>query len=409
MRIAIVGGGIIGVTAAHALLERGHDVTVYDPLGFGQATSRGNAGWIADMDVMPLASPKIWRNLPRWLLDPLGPLAIRPNYLPALAPWLLRFVAASSPARVRAAMPVLADLNGAARPAWERLLAKLSLSHHLKPCGILSVWDDANALARAGEILRFQRRRGIVVRTLDAADLHALEPALGPRAIGGVLYETACRVSDPMLLTHALGHAANERGAQLVRTRVDNLLPHPTCIEVCADGATASYDKVVVAAGAWSRPLAAQLGDRIPLDTERGYNLTLPSGALGLSRPVMFEGHGFVTTPLDTGDRVGGAVEFAGLQAPPNFARVDAILDRLRQFLPHARVDGGTRWMGFRPSIPDSLPVIGASSASRSVVYAFGHAHHGLTQAAATAEAIAALLLGTPAAIDLAPFSAQRF
>jgi D-amino-acid dehydrogenase len=165
----------------------------------------------------------------------------------------------------------------------------------------------------------------------------------------------------------------------------------------------------VVAAGAWSMPLAASLGDAIPLDTERGYNVTLPSGRLGLSRPVMFEGEGFVATPLASGDRVGGSVEFAGLSAPPNFARVDAILKRLARFMPEADLSGGTRWMGFRPSIPDSLPVIGTAPGEPRIVYAFGHGHYGLTQAAASAEIVADLLAGRTPAIDLSPYSPRRF
>nr|WP_198148207.1 FAD-binding oxidoreductase [Elstera litoralis] len=147
----------------------------------------------------------------------------------------------------------------------------------------------------------------------------------------------------------------------------------------------------------------------MPLDTERGYNVTLPSGSLGLTRPVLFEGHGFVISPLDTGDRVGGAVEFAGLKAAPNYARVDALIARARRFLPEGRFEGGTRWMGFRPSIPDSLPVIGPSRRSPRVLHAFGHGHYGLTQAAITADIVTAQVMGLPTPLSPAPFSAQRF
>ena len=169
-------------------------------------------------------------------------------------------------------------------------------------------------------------------------------------------------------------------------------------------------DQVVVSAGIWSRALAAQLGDRIPLDTERGYNATYPKGTFGVGRPIMFEGEGFVTTPLDTGDRVGGAVEFAGLEAAPDHRRSDAMIGRLRRYLPHLDPDLPTRrWMGFRPSIPDSLPVIGPSGRNENVIYAFGHGHHGLTQAAVTARMVADLIGRRRSAVDAAPFSARRF
>jgi D-amino-acid dehydrogenase len=165
----------------------------------------------------------------------------------------------------------------------------------------------------------------------------------------------------------------------------------------------------VIAAGAWSKTLTTLLGDRIPLETERGYNTTLPPGAFDLRRQLTFPGHGFVISPLETGIRIGGAVELGGLKLPPNYARADAMLQKARQFLPGLRTDGGTQWMGFRPSLPDSLPVIGASAASPDIVYAFGHGHLGLTQSAATGRLVQQMLDRQPPTIDLAPFRPQRF
>lgn len=410
MRVGIIGAGIVGVATAHALLDEGHEVDLIDREGIAAGTSAGNAGWIAHLDILPLASPKVWRNLPRWAFDPLGPLAIRPAYLPALMPWLARFVAASSPARIEASVWAIAALNSRALPAWERRLEALGLSQHLRRKGLLSVWSDARAYRAAGSLFEGQRALGIPVETLDASALHALEPGLGPHAVAGALYPSGCHVSDPLDFTRALGEAALARGAHLRRFEIVGLGRHGGEVAVRTTFDTlALYDRIVIAAGAWSKPLAASLGDTIPLDTERGYNVTLPSGRLGLSRPILFEGEGFVTTPLDTGDRVGGSVEFAGLEAAPNFKRVDAILGRLRRFLPDADLAGGTRWMGFRPSIPDSLPVIGCATGDPQVVYAFGHAHHGLTQAAATADIVAALIAEREPGIPLDPYSPERF
>ncbi|WP_018181127.1 NAD(P)/FAD-dependent oxidoreductase [Kaistia granuli] len=410
MRVGIIGAGIVGVATAHALLDEGHEVDLIDREGIAAGTSAGNAGWIAHLDILPLASPKVWRNLPRWAFDPLGPLAIRPAYLPALLPWLARFVAASQPSRIEASIRAIATLNGRALAAWETRLASLGLGNHLRDRGLLSVWADERAFRAAGELIERQRALGIPVETLDARSLRALEPALGPRAVAGALYPSGRHVSDPLQFTRALGEAALQRGAHLRKFEIIGVSGRGGEIAIRTSFDTlALYDRVVIATGAWSKPLAAALGDAIPLDTERGYNVTLPSGRLGLTRPVMFEGEGFVTTPLDSGDRVGGSVEFAGLEAAPNFKRVDAILGRLRRFLPEADLTGGDRWMGFRPSIPDSLPVIGTASGDPRVVYAFGHAHHGLTQAAATAELVAALIADRRPPIDLAPYSPQRF
>lgn len=197
----------------------------------------------------------------------------------------------------------------------------------------------------------------------------------------------------------------------MIRNPVLRLLPNDTGVDLhLADNKHVRADIAVLAAGVWSKPLAAAIGDAVPLDTERGcYNVTFPSGRLGLSTPVVFENEGFVATPLDIGDRVGGAVEFAGLNAPPDYGRVDAILARLGRFLRDLDTSGGERWMGFRPSLPDSLPVIGRSPHTGRVIHAFGHGHYGLTQAAITAELVAGLVAGRAPPISLAPFHPGRF
>jgi D-amino-acid dehydrogenase len=409
MKVVIVGAGIVGACVAHAMLDAGHDAVMLDREGPASGTSQGNAGWIAHIDIEPLASPKVWRRLPRWLVDPLGPLAIRPSYLPQLVPWLARFIAASRPAALEANTRALIALQLAALPAWERRLEPIQLTGHLRRCGCLSVWAEEGVFAAARRVIERQRSVGIAVELIDAAGVRALEPALGGVA-AGALYPAGCHVSDPREFTVALTDRAIDRGARLERETVVAVEPGEGGVTLrCLSGATIIGDRVVLTAGAWSKPLAIMLGDSVPLDTERGYNITLPPRTLGLTRPVNFEGQGFVTTPLDSGDRVGGAVEFGGLEAPPNYARIDAIMARLRRFLPHLGEPAGTRWMGFRPSIPDSLPVIGPARRDTRVIYAFGHGHYGLTEAAITAEMVAALIDGKPPPVDAAPYSAQRF
>ncbi|HZB62119.1 MAG TPA: FAD-binding oxidoreductase [Microvirga sp.] len=411
MRITIIGAGIVGSAAAHRLLDAGHEVTLLDTEGKTGRPSDGNAGWIAHTDIMPLASPKVWRNLPRWMLDPLGPLTIRPGYLPQLAPWLLRFVLASSPGRIDASMRAIRSINAQALPCWKALLDTLDLKDVLRERGLLSVWRSPSAFEQAKGLIERQRELGIRADVLDAGDLKRMEPALHGVA-SAVLYADGCHVADPAALTAAIFTSAVVRGAVHVREHAVAIEPGGDGIRVLTDGDSRSLfsDQVVVAAGAWSRMLARQAGDDIPLDTERGYNATFPPGTFGIGRPIMFEGEGFVATPLDTGDRVGGAVEFAGLKAAPNHRRTDAMVQRLKRFLPHLNGDGpARRWMGFRPSLPDSLPVIGHASRDNRIVYAFGHAHHGLTQAAVTAQMVGELIDGRPSGVDLKPFSPARF
>jgi len=360
---------------------------------------------------MPLASPKIWRNLPAWLMDPLGPLTIRPAYLPSLTPWLIRFILASSPVRIKASMAAIRAINAEALPSWRKLLSSVDLSAHLRENGILSVWKHHGPFLRAKDTLDRQRDLGIGIDILNRNDLAQLEPALH-NVEAGVLYPEACHISDPANLASDLMRLALKRNAQHIAARALKVEPTNNAVQVQTDGPVKAIiaDKVVIAAGIWSRSLAKTLGDRIPLDTERGYNATYPKGSFGLHRPIMFEGEGFVTTPLDTGDRVGGAVEFAGLDAKPNHDRTSAMVARLNRFLPDFDPDqDARRWMGFRPSIPDSLPVIGSSRQDNRVIYAFGHGHHGLTQAAVTSLLVADLIDGRTSGIDLKPYSAQRF
>lgn len=412
MRIIVIGAGIVGLAAAHALREHNHDVLIVDRGEPGAQTSRGNAGAIAHADILPLASPKAIRQVANWLLDPLGPLAIRPAYVPWLMPWLARFLWASRPAAVERSTQAIIALQALALPAWERVLAGLGLEGELNRNGMLYVYDDAAAFEEARPSYVRQHALGIPVEEFGPEDVKRAEPALSDIFTRAAFFPSVAHVNDPFELCRKIAEAIRQRGVAFQQAEVSSIAllgaDEPPVI-VLTGGRTLSADAVVVAAGAWSKPLCAALGDRVPLDTERGYNATIPAPGVAFNRPVLFEGHGFVISPLACGLRVGGAVELAGTEAAPNWKRVDALLAKAARFAPGLQTAGRRDWMGCRPSLPDSLPVISRSRASPRVVYAFGHSHHGLTQAAATAELVAALIADRPLPIDLAPYAAQRF
>lgn len=410
LKVQVIGAGIVGLATAAALLQRGCSVTIIDREGVAAGASQGNAAAIAWTDVAPLASPGIWKDAIGWLADPLGPLTVRPAYALKILPWMLRFIGASSPSRVAASTVALAALNKDAYPAWDRLWKASGTHNQVRHEGCLEVFDNRSKLERARSSWAEQRDYGIEVQELASAQVLELEPELADHVVGGALIPGWAQVDDPHILCRSLAGWLEGQGVRFETGEVMSVEPTAEGARlVLKNGETRDADHVVVACGAWSKKLAAGLGDNVPLDTERGYNITVPDPGLKLGRFVMLPGHGFVLSPLSTGLRIGGAVEFGGLDLAPNWARVDAMISKARKLFPRLDASEGKRWMGFRPSLPDSLPVIGPSSVSPRIIYAFGHAHHGLTQSATTGELVTSLVFGEKPVTDLAPFSAQRF
>lgn len=408
--VAIVGAGIVGLAIAFKLQEAGRRVVLIDRKGMAEETSRGNAGAFAFSDVIPLATSGVMRKLPKWLSDPLGPLAIRPEYVPRIMPYLIRFWRAGWPDRVAASVKAQSALMRLARREAESLIASAGLGHMVRSDGVLELYESEAELRGTARDDAAKAAEGIEFRHVRGAELAELQPGLSPRLVCGTFIPRWQTVSDPYDFAVAVGEAALARGARLEKAEVAQLRPQDDGVVLeLADGTARRAGAVIVAAGAWSARLTAALGDAIPLETERGYNTTLPDAGFDLRRQLVFPGHGFVVTPLSSGLRVGGAVELGGLDLPPNFKRADAMLHKAARFMPGLRTSGGTQWMGFRPSLPDSLPAIGFSRRSRRIVYAFGHGHLGLTQAAGTGALVAELLAGAPPALDLSPFSPQRF
>ncbi|MFP1645135.1 NAD(P)/FAD-dependent oxidoreductase [Pontitalea aquivivens] len=408
--VIVIGAGVVGLSAALALQARGLAVTVLDREGPAAGASAGNAGAFAFTDILPLASPGILRKAPKWLLDPLGPLSVPPAYALRIAPWMFRFWRACSPARVAQSTTAQTALMDLSKAELEPFLAATGTLPMLHKKGNLQVYESEAEFRASLPGWQARTDHGIEFRHMSPAEMADLQPGLSPRFIRGTFTPGWYSIADPKLYTLALAERFRAQGGGIARAEATALTPDAQGVTLrLADGQTRRAGHVVVAAGAHSHLLARGLGDRIPLETERGYNTTLPEDAFDLRTQITFGGHGFIISRLATGIRVGGAVELGGLNLPPNFRRAEAMLKKAQAFLPGLKPTGGVQWMGFRPSLPDSLPAIGTARATPRVTYAFGHGHLGLTQSAGTARLVADLVTGAVPAIDLTPFSPQRF
>ena len=414
--VVVVGAGIVGLMTARSLAADGWQVTVIDRGDPGRGASFGNAGVLAFPEILPLASPGSLKRAPKWLVDPLGPLSVRPSYALAIAPWLFRFFRASARKPYAAALKAQAQLMHIAISEMDAAITEAGLERFIRTTGSLDLYDSARDRAAAGPEWRLRRAAGFASREVSGKELKEIQPGLAPQFTHGVFAPEGRQVQNPYEFASALAAWLATRGVRFVKAAVARVVPSssgdsgPSAAVQTEAGDIFAARSVVIAGGAWSKILAAGLGDPVPLDTERGYNTTLPRPNFDLRRQLYFNGHGFVVSPLADGAiRVGGAVEFAGLTAAPNFARAKALLEKAQAFMPGLSSEGGQEWMGFRPSMPDSLPVIGRARSSPSVIYAFGHGHLGLTQSAGTGRLVADLVADRTAPIDLAPYRPGRF
>lgn len=406
----IIGSGIIGAMAASYLQADGHAVTLVERGKLADGASRGNAGILAFPEIIPIPAPGVMRKAPKWLLDPLGPLSLPPAYALQMIPWLWRFWQASSPSAFRHGVKVHAEMMGLARTEMQSVLARTNLAHMVSNTGTLDLYDSEQSLNSTAADWQDKARSGAVFDRVERAEIERLQPGLAASFRHGIFTPAGLQVSDPHDFTRAVIDHAVSQGMIVHRGEAIRIEPvEGGARVVMADGTALQAKAIVVAAGAWSGALARSLGDEVPLETERGYNTTLPPSAFPLRRQLYFNDHGFVVTPLSTGIRVGGAVELGGLRMAPDFRRSEAMLKKAKSFLPDLKVEGGRQWMGFRPSMPDCIPVIGPSGATPAVIYAFGHGHLGLTQSASTGRLVADIIARRNPAIAVDPFRIGRF
>lgn len=407
----VIGGGIIGLACAFFLHNQGKSVRVVHGVGLNESTSCGNAGGVAVAEIIPISGPGVIWKAPKWLVDPEGPLSIRTSYLPKLLPWFWKFLRSGTPQHRLRLTEAMAALLATAFDDHDHVLQTIGKAHFLQKNGTTFVYKSEHGRKAAQAEWDLRRACGVEFEPLDRAAVSHFEPALGPLADCGYRIENWAHYRDPGELVVALADYLASVGVSFEQAEVDQInktMDKVTGVTLTT-GKKISADQVVVATGAWSGRLSEQVGDPVLLESERGYNTTLPEPGVDVRSFVTFSEDFFVMTPMRMGLRIGGAVEFAGLQVPPNYRRSKALVALAQKYMPELNTSGGTEWMGHRPSTPDSVPVIGPSHSCSNLFYAFGHGHLGLTGSMTTGRLIADLVGGIPPSIDLSPFSINRF
>lgn len=405
--IVVIGAGVIGLTVALELVEAGHDLVLVDPGEPGMGASYGNAGTIATYAVSPVGTPEVLRSLPSLLFSRTSPLAIRHRAMPSLLPWLARFLLQSLPSAAARNAGVLAALLHDAGERWDDLALKVAGAGILQRRGCLYLYETPEAFARAEAEMASRRALGVEVDLIGPDRLAKLEPGLPPGMGGAASFPGATFLDDPGRMMDLIAAAVLAR-ARLVRARAERLTRGPDGVVIEGPGLHLHARRVVIAAGAHSRDLARQAGDRVPLDTERGYHVEWDMPEPRLTRPVCPTARGFYFCPMSGRLRVAGTVELGGLHLPPSPHRLQKLVEGARAFFPDLG-EPDRSWMGFRPSLPDSLPVVGPSRQGDDVLYAFGHGHLGVTLAPITAELIAGIVKGTKPHDILARLRPDRF
>jgi glycine/D-amino acid oxidase-like deaminating enzyme len=409
-RILIIGAGVVGLSTALYLQRSSRQVTIIDPTPAGGA-SFGNAGMISADTAVPIVLPGMLGKLPGWLFDRLGPLSVDPAYLPRALPWLLRSMRAGRTARVFAISDAMRALHRNAFACWKELLGAERFYALIRVAGQVHVWET-DAELRSAELERSLRQRhGIASETLHADDLRQMFPGISRAIRHGVLLPGNGYTINPQRLVRTLGELLLEAGGEVAAERAMKIIPQEGALgyTVMTNVGCRHASKLVVAAGAWSGRLLDPLGVRLPLETERGYHVMLPSPGIEVKTPITNKTRGFALTPMEGGLRIAGTVEFAGLDAPPNERRAEVLLEHARRMFAKVDVTGHSLWMGFRPSTPDSLPIVGAAPGRPGLYLAFGHGHFGMTGGPPSGRLLSRLITGREPDMDAAPYAPARF
>ncbi len=404
----VIGAGIVGLCTALFLQETGRAVLLLDRLPPGEGTSAGNAGIVSTGSVHPEAMPGIWKEIPAMLMQRLAPVSVRPAYLPRMLPWFMQFLASSREAHADASSLALHQLASRGLDCLRPLLRKAGAADLLRENGVIYVYETPAQWDQARRQAAYYDRRSVQYVALEGEALTREEPALRPGLAGGILIPGAGHVLSPLAVSKALFAAFLAQGGRYLQEEVRQFVHEDARVTAVVAAQNHACSEVFITAGAYSANLTRQLGSPVLLDTERGYHLHCPAPGIHLARPLLFAGRAFAATSMQEGLRLAGTVEFAGLTAPPDMRRAQILGEHARALFPGVSTENAASWMGFRPSMPDTIPVIARSPKMRNAFFGFGHGHLGLTQSAVTGKLLALIADGRDTPIDMTPYRSER-
>jgi D-amino-acid dehydrogenase len=407
----VIGAGVAGLSVALYLQRAGVAVTVIDPSPPAGGASYGNAGMISADTAVPIALPGMLRKVPGWLTDPLGPLSVHPSYFPKALPWLLRWISSSRIPRVLEISDAMCALHRQAFDCWKELLGQQKFYELIRPVGQVHVWEDANESPSAALERQLRERQDIKSEVLGPHDLQQMFPGMSRNVKRGVLVPGNGFTVNPQRLVQTLGELLIEAGGEIVAERAMKIIPNDggSGYAVMTNMGYRNADKVVVAAGAWSQRLLDPLGIKVALETERGYHVMLPSPGVNVKTTISNKTRSFGVTPMEHGLRLAGTIEIAGLEAPPDERRAKILMQNAKTMFPDLDTRDYKLWMGFRPSTPDSLPILGEAPGRPGLYFMFGHGHFGMTGSPPSGKLVSQLITAARPEINPAPYSPNRF
>ena len=408
--VCVIGSGIVGICTALHLMKKKWSVSLIDPNGPASKASSGNAGLLAASHVTPVSSPAVLKQVPGMLLDPNSSLVISYSYLPRLIPWLFRFVIAGRPKKFIEYSKNLSELLKDTYSAYEPLVDEANCSNLIKRKGLIIALTSDESLEKIKPELSLKKSLGVKFEIYNKDKIKRILPDLDSIVKHAIFYENVSHITDPYMFAIKLFDNFKKQGGKHYLQEVKSFKTEKNLVKsVITDQDEIPTNAVVVCAGAWSKKLASQLGANVPLETERGYSVSLPNPGINISYPVISGDLRFCATPMGDSLRLAGTVELASIDAPAKKSRYSLMIKHALRLFPSLNLTGASYWMGHRPSMPDSLPVIGKSPIYENGYFAFGHGHIGLTVAAVTGKIIAELASSGKTSIDIKPFDSNRF